>query len=197
MHRSIFQGAVERDLVNNPGLLLTITATKTRLNAGEYDRDFVAAIMQKSRDAFDIYDAYAFSWFWVRLLRGVIKAVRIHVGDVPSRDHEVELNNEKLKGVPKAFAVTFDNDKANENDGIVVWDAPIVASSLHADGSTSEYVLEQGSAPLEVGYTDGRKTVQHIWEEAGVARWPYGSSILYLFKMPHQAWCEMREEVGL
>src|SRR5690606_39295719 len=40
-----------------------------------------------------------------------------------------------------------------------------------------------GLLPLEVGYTDGSRTLLHFAQERGVARWPYGSDTIYLYKV--------------
>jgi hypothetical protein len=32
---------------------------------------------------------------------------------------------------------------------------------------------QPSSVPLEIGHTDPATTIWHLWEEGGVARWPY------------------------
>lgn len=119
----------------------------------------------------------------------------IGTGGVPGSDADRLGNARKLVGTIDPFQAELDmHQNGADSDGILHWDGPLkISRSTRAHFYPSAcrnetYSLvtypttrDAGSAPLEVGDSWPSRTLLHLWEEGTVARWPYGSELIWLF----------------
>ena len=90
--------------------------------------------------------------------------------------------------IPAPFYAQFIPEKGRgaRGDGFLEWDRPIALKRL---GYSSVWPLSPGHAPLEVGYTQPCTTLFHLMDDRSLARWPYGSKLIYLMKVQdHGLW---------
>jgi hypothetical protein len=157
------------------------------MNNGHYDQHWVDFVVQKfginaNRTCYDVYDAYVFAQVYSGLHLGKIGFVKIPVGDIPCGNTGVMSNNIALSNVPAPFLARFVPEKGRGaiDDGFLKWDRPI---ALNRMGHSSVWALYPGRAPLEVGYTRPYTTLFHLTDDRALARWPYGSKLIYLLKV--------------
>lgn len=126
----------------------------------------------------DIYDGYALlllSGWW---FDGLVAFVHVHVGVGPAADRLVDENNKRLAGLPDWARAEFSPIVGSGycDDGSFEWTRPLRLYTHGPDGKRASYVSKPWTLPLEVGRTTASRTLLHIAEDNGVARWPYGSN---------------------
>jgi hypothetical protein len=171
-----------------------------RLREGAFAHDIVDAIVQKTnRNPLDIYDACIFAQIWLGLQEGHIVLFRVGVDYPPFPDaqtKDINLVLEKLSearmGIShptlQAPLLRFDGCLRGEfiggtsiKDGIFTWTNDIPTITEMADGNRLEATVPRRTVPLEVGTTQSATTVYHLTREGCLARWPYGSKMIYVF----------------
>ena len=164
------------------------------LAKGEFERRYVKAIVQNWRRAHDvtIYDAYDFAQVHTLIVKGVVAIYALRMPATPGPDRDIIGNNRALSkvirkhkadvitGAPVEFEAEFDN-KCLESDGYFGWTGTITCSY---ESDNSHVFVSDRQVPLEVGSTSGSRTLGHLIEDGGVARWPYGETCLMLFLLP-------------
>lgn len=150
-----------------------------KMRNGEYDQDFVDIVVQKMRNDYDITDAFYFGKVLAGYMKGEIYTIAIEIEDVPSKDSQIEKNQEKLNKLPYPFKAKF---------------LPVQGAGMNSDGDLSweenvellnnfEKQLKLGNSiiPLEVGFTDACTTYFHLYTYGdSMARWIYDSKKVYL-----------------
>lgn len=104
------------------------------------------------------------------------------LGVMPYPDAWVSENQHAVAQAPHPFKVSFSQGTpvpSGECDGTVEWVEPVLGD-LGVDGRFLQEPQQSG-LPLEVGATEAAKSYQYIQSGMGFARWPYGSSLIWLF----------------
>jgi hypothetical protein len=119
----------------------------------------------------------------------------ISTGGSPGSDVDRAGNAAKLALTHKRFTAELDIDQNGADcDGSLAWKGELeirkptgefffrhlCAQSTHAPLVVPSSV-PGGWAPLEVGDSWPSRTLMHLWQYRAVARWPYGSSRIWLF----------------
>lgn len=126
----------------------------------------------------------------------------VSTGGAPGPDADRAGNAAKLSMTHERFKAGLDMEQNGADaDGMLSWQGPLVASRPTGDffyPSSCRNVQQapltrlgevpEGSAPLEVGDSWPSRTLMHLHQYGAVARWPYGSSLIWLFiRLKHQA----------
>lgn len=131
---------------------------------------------------------------------GVIGAVAIVVpGGGPQADRERGANQALLDELSKPFTAEVDLfQHGADADGTLRWDEPVVIQQAtpppgYRGKKTPQYVhrnvvVGPGRVPLEIGSTTPSRTLLHLRESGGVARWPYGCDRVYLWLADLDRW---------
>jgi hypothetical protein len=114
---------------------------------------------------------------------GKVTKLTIPVDAAPGRDADRDGNQRRLtEGLPAEFAAEVYEGNSHDGDALLSWDGDSVMPWIDGDGNESEHPLCSWTncAPLEIGHTDASRTFLHLAEGGIVARWPYGSSDIWL-----------------
>ena len=162
----------------------------SKMNSGFYAQWYLDMLMQIYHRRYDLCDAERFSQVHTAIGLGQVLFCRIEVGVGPFRDSAKKLNNEALADLPHPFSAKFIGGPG-DSDGYLEWSDTIeVASKNPVNGIVTTASVDQGRAPLEVGYTSIGTTWLHLVQSWFVARWPYGYKYMYLlFKNDPSLWC--------
>lgn len=148
-----------------------------------------------------IYHGFIFSLLWSGLCHGEILWTTIELGDEPQYDRSRDQNNQLLAGLQKTFWVTLHDQTPNTalnsfsakftggsdiGDGYLEWRQPLYVGVQSGLAGAITEVIPPMKAPLEVGYTKITTTLYHLNTARCLARWPYGSTAIYIF------WCSDR-----
>lgn len=142
-----------------------------------------------------LYQHAAFAQIHSLIGAGDIAYTYISTGGTPGPDSDRVGNARKLEGTLEPFQAKLDmHQNGADSDGVIWWGEPLKISrstGAHFYPSacrkeayslvTFPTMRESGSAPLEVGDSWPSRTLLHLWEEGAVARWPYGSELIWLF----------------
>lgn len=129
---------------------------------------------------------------------GEVTYTCISTGGTPGPDVDRAGNAAKLAETHPRFKAWLDMEQNGaDSDGSLKWAEPLKvsrptgeffypSSCKEADQSILTYptMVEPGSAPLEVGDSWPSRTLMHIRQYGSVARWPYGSELIWLFLKP-------------
>lgn len=119
----------------------------------------------------------------------------ISTGGTPGADADRVGNARKLEDTMEPFRAELDmHQNGADSDGVIRWEQPFkisrstgahfYPSACRKEGYslvTYPTVCEAGSAPLEVGDSWPSRTLMHLHQYGAVARWPYGSELIWLF----------------
>ncbi|MGD8500730.1 MAG: hypothetical protein PVJ86_08790 [Phycisphaerales bacterium] len=130
---------------------------------------------------YDIYDAFCFAVIHTAIKTGDILTAQVDIGETPSTDKNYIRNNYLLQMACKPFWGEFWGEK-RDTDGLFGWRQPVIFGQVLLDGEIREGKIGSTEVPLEVGYTNGSRTLLHLCTGGGLARWPYGSPVVHLFK---------------
>lgn len=158
-----------------------------KMQLGHFSKSYLDTVLQKWRDSpYDLYDAYTFCQVHGLILRGAIAMAEVNIGYEPQADKEVAFHKEVLqRRDDKLFYGDFWGEKT-EYDGWVNWTRPTRFEIKRCDDKGRLIgrdfpVLEPREVPLEVGYTEGSRTLTHLRFRGALARWPYGSQIITIW----------------
>lgn len=126
---------------------------------------------------------------------GRVAFTYIGTGGTPGSDADRVGNAAKLEGTCPPFQASLSaKQNCASRDGELRW-----AEELEISRPTGLYFYEDsceraaqtpmvrpatrpaGWAPLEVGDSWPSRTLMHLWQHGTVARWPYGSNLIWLF----------------
>ncbi|WP_409469044.1 hypothetical protein [Streptomyces sp. HC307] len=119
----------------------------------------------------------------------------ISTGGTPGADADRTGNAAKLAQTHDRFTAELDMcQNGADSDGTLSWSGPLRVSRptgaffypsacRNAQQSILVYPTEvrEGRAPLEVGDSWPSRTLMHLQQYGAVARWPYGSRLIWLF----------------
>lgn len=180
-HEQALRASFERDLASGldpeePRRQLAM------LSDGTCPRWLAVFLAQRSDGAYDLLDGYAsyvlMSWW----RDGWVAFAHTRVGVGPVADKLADENNARLSGLQPPYRARFAPMLASGycDDGAFYWDARIQLGARAGSGSEASYFQDAGRAPFEVGLTKSSRTIQHLMDDGGVARWAYGSAFITL-----------------
>jgi hypothetical protein len=118
---------------------------------------------------------------------------RCRVSMAPFPDAERDANAAVLCSLPPPFRAWLDmTQRGGPEDGWLSWTEPILANKSvglpyyssgtdHPRPLTLPRAIPPGGIPLKVGNSPPSRTALHMYEEFGVARWPYESTMITIF----------------
>lgn len=126
---------------------------------------------------------------------GQVAYTMISTGGMPGPDADRDGNAAMLAKTFPPFKATLNREQNGAGfDGSLRWGDPLMISRptgeffygsdcKHAGQTILAYptTREPGWAPLEVGDSWPSRTLMHLWQYRAVARWPYGSKLIWLF----------------
>ncbi|MGW1468531.1 hypothetical protein ACWCPT_29815 [Streptomyces sp. NPDC002308] len=193
--------AVLDRLLRQESTAAALVRTRHRLAGGNhFTPEFVNAVGQMHRQSpgdWPVHQVACLLDIHVATASGRYARVEVEVGTRPHPDAERLANAAALKSLPGPFLAHLDIDQnAGDEDGSVSWAESIVVTrstgtSFTPDCAALEPVtiptaVRPFQVPLEVGTTMPSRTLLHLEEDGGVARWAYGSTDLYiLLNMQH------------
>lgn len=173
--------AVE-ELEKNPDWAPILCDAFVKICRGFFSPDYVAIVSDRWGDALTFGDVYSFIQVHSALSSGQALMTQVDVGAQPQLDKYVKENNSLLQALPHPFSAEFWGGKGDE-DGQLAWSEAIEASARLVDGKEKGGTIPAGTAPLEVGHTNGFTTLRHLSLGRRLARWPYGSNTITIIHM--------------
>lgn len=173
---------------DEPQLAATAAEVRTRLlDGGFYASDFVDASFQKwerEREVVTLIEAFGFALMWTHYQMGDIAYCSVPVPSGPGPDREIEFNQSVLDQLPRGFRATYSPERGRsaDSDGSFTFEKSIGLWRTYRTGPDEErdsrdeqwYFGDDRTIALEVGTTSVSKTLYHLRQGRGVARWPYG-----------------------
>jgi hypothetical protein len=185
-YHDAFKHGIDQSFDEEPSSLAVYWKILGEMNAGVYRRGYVDVVVQRALDQpYDIYDAWVFAQVHCMSKAGDIQILRVELGHEPASDKAIAKNNSALVAMPTPFHGTFDGGPG-DFDGEVTWAEPILVGGTR---------WEPGQVPLEVGTTRCATTWLHLCRYRWLARWPYGSTDIYILQWKHEAWQASRTKV--
>lgn len=150
-----------------------------RMNDGHYERELIEFVVQRTHAAqYTMYDAFSLSVLLTGLGTGEFVAFRVELPERPSGNLRRSQNVEMLQATPAPFRAGFEG-RAPDEDGFLGWDEPLqMIQDPVFSRDPQVMILDPGSLPLEIGYTDSSTTWGHLQFRPGLARMAYGWSSL-------------------
>ncbi len=186
-HKRAVMEVVDRMMAESQEARECLYEYQQKLHAGLFSQSHVDAILQKwNHSGYDIYDAYAFSRVHSQLCSGSIVSARVDISAMPRGDKEIEYHNSVLnKRESRLFFGEFWGGLA-DSDGYLTWVKPLEfeVGKCILDDDTIErksVLIKPRRVPLEVGTTEGSRTIVHLGFDGGLARWPYGSEEIHVY----------------
>ena len=185
VHGNAIISTVRNVFTDNPEWVPILAEYQIRINTGFYDAWYLDAVVQRPDGTiYDIFDAYCFAQIHTMVMGGDVLIGRVDVEAEPLGDKAIGENASLLRNLPSPFWATFTGGLA-DFDGRLGWNHEIVLGQYDAGGHVVEQAFMPESVRLEVGYTTSSRSLLHVLESGGVARWPYGSPSIHLFKVAH------------
>jgi hypothetical protein len=179
--------------MRDPECSATLAETSERLRRRTFPVDYVSVIGQPDpRAGWPMEQVAAFLKVHASINLGAFVRVDIDMLEAPASDAHRAANARVLSEIPPPFTVDLDMDQncSPDGDGVLRWTDTIHAQRsdgigvVDDDGLTRprfepyEVGAAAGGVPLEVGSTKASVTLWHLARSRGVARWPYGSTVL-------------------
>jgi hypothetical protein len=185
-HERAIERKIDRMIVDDPGSAMTFLRLARDLNhkEGHWHPDLVDIVVQGEGGRYDIHDAYCYAVFLGFLTRRKVAFRTFGTDGPPARDREKEQNDAIFRGLdPESPFFGEFHGGAGDSDGVFGWRKPIEMYLIAPDTPEEYEVIEVPPTilPLEVGTTMGSRTLLHLMEDRGIARWPYGHDILHCF----------------
>lgn len=169
----------------SPEAAMALAHTRRRLKGGAIESRYVSRIGQTHRGAsrWGPEQAAAYLRVHAGLVSGEFAQAVVGIGHAPELDRGRRENERHLNNLHKAFRVQLDLEQNGADaDGIFWWEGEIVAEQSTGQGEDEggemrpvlrDAAVLPGQVPLEVGYTLPSRTLQHLVQRGGVARWAY------------------------
>jgi hypothetical protein len=186
-YHDAFKQGLDQSFNDDPSELNVYWGVLREMNSSVYRRGYIDIMIQKGIDThYDIYDAWVFAQIHCMSKTGDLQILRVDLGHSPAGDKAVVQNNAALAALPSPFRGDFKGGQ-RDSDGDVTWDEPILVNGDR---------WEPGQAPLEVGTTRCATTWLHLCRYRWLARWPYGSTDVYVMQWKREAWTASSERVA-
>lgn len=171
-HERDLQYAFEEDVAGGLNAADVVRYQRT-LERGECPA-WLADFLAQGRERWSIYDGYALMLLDRWWFAGFVAFAHVRVGVGPAADRMVDENNARLAALPAGFRAEFVPMVGSSycDDGSFGW-TQALRFEVFSDGAKCAHVHEPWTLPLEVGRTTASRTLLHITQSGGVARWPY------------------------
>lgn len=158
------------NLASRPGGALVLEQYRTRLRHHYWGSEYEDAIGQPLLSVRPGQIA-SFATVHSGIAGGTIGRFLVRAGGVPRSDASRAENAELLADLPSPFGafVAPGQGTSTHGDGRLEWIEPV-----EVDVPSGTVTLAPRSVPLEIGTSQSSRTLLHLLEEQGVARWPYG-----------------------
>jgi hypothetical protein len=180
---------------------LSIAAdTSVKLRQRYYSREVVDALGQYFMSP-PLHEVFSFLQLWTHLHTGEVAAVRLYMGQTPFADSNIEANNAALQKIEKCSGIRCRAEfwgGLSDSDGFIQVEEPIELSTISLE--IPNVTIEHGGAdslsfPLEVGYQAWSKSLVTLRQVGLLARWPYDSKDLWLFKIRDEVRTAMQDRI--
>jgi hypothetical protein len=193
-HERGAHAVLDRILTTEP-TAAALVRTRSRLASGDhFTPGFVNAVGQLHRmkpGRWPAHQVAAFLDIHAAIGAGRYAMVHVEVGVSPRPDAERIANASALADLPEPFTAELDAaQNAADEDGTLAWSESIVvtrstgiaytAGCAAPEPLTTPTIIPSLRVPLEVGTTMPSRTLLHLEEDGGVARWAYDSTDLYV-----------------
>lgn len=180
------------DLLYSPAAAHALALTRRSLREGRIDGAYVDRIGQTMRGprSWPPEQAGAFLRIHTGLTSGEFAQLLVPVGQPPGLDAHRDANRLALSTLHPAFKAELSVSQEHaDSDGLLWWEQTVTADRSTGVGAeeqggirpiTEPSTVEPGAVPLEVGYSLPSRTLQHVMQCGGVARWPYHQSDLWV-----------------
>jgi len=163
------------------------------LRTGRWDREYLDTVGQmhdRGPSRWPPEQVAAFGWVNYMVMRGEITQIRIATGACPFPDKERALNQQILDTLVEPFTAEVDPGQHNADcDGRLSWSRTVISEKstgvpyfADPDGAPTPLRAPKdvpaAGIPLEIGSTLPSRTLLHLGEYGGVARWPYESTVV-------------------
>jgi hypothetical protein len=183
IHEEATRRSMEKALKEEPGYAALLTESHRLINSDFYGQFYTDCVVQTFREI-TLYDTHAFLQIHAHIQKGDIDCFDVEIGDEPSGDTSEDRNNQSLLKLPPPFSGHFQGGTQSDSDGWIKWSEEIQLTCIPKSGEPSFIkTIEPGLAVLEVGYTHASKTHIHLAMDRKLARWPYGSTTLRIFRV--------------
>ena len=121
-----FRRAIDRGFADKADELPVYMGLLQKMNAGHFERDYIDIFLQHyTTSYYDIYDAWFFGQLHALSAKQELQILKLPLSHEPSADTAVEVNNQKLAGLPDPFTAHFWGGQA-DFDGEVEWRTDIL-----------------------------------------------------------------------
>ena len=201
---SVYESAAMRQFDENceedNHWLSLVANTSVKLRQRYYSREIVDALGQYFMSP-PLHEVLSFLQLWTHLHTGEVAAVRLNIGQSPFADSNIEANNAALQKIEMHSGIRCNAEfwgGLSDSDGFIQVGEPIELSTLSLE--MPNVVIEHGGAdslsfPLEVGYQSWSKSLITLRQLGLLARWPYDSNDLWLFKMRDEVRAGMQDRI--
>jgi len=192
------------DFLEDPDVMSTLARLRNRHIRGEMDEggiwgsgyaDSLGSSARFKPKQWPLHQHAAFLKLHALIGSGEVAYTCISTGGTPGPDRDRAGNAVLLGKTHPPFKAHLDMEQNGaDSDGILTWDEDIrlirpTGGFFYADNckNTGQTLLsfpttrKPGSVPLEVGDSWPSVTLMHLWRHRAVARWPYGSNLIWLF----------------
>lgn len=203
VHEEVAERLLEK-FQRSPEAVRTLIELRNRHIAGGLDEGgiwgsgYADALGSSSRfqpSRWPLHQHAAFLELHALIGSGRVAFTYISTGGAPGADADRKGNAAKLADTCHPFAAALNmTQNGAACDGRLRWSEPLeisrpTGSFFYEDAcvrATQTPVMRPtvrapGSAPLEVGDSWPSRTLMHLWQYGAVARWPYGSDLIWLF----------------
>lgn len=196
--------ALLQDIQQDEKTTMAMLRLRSRHTRGDMDEggilgtgyaDALGSSARYAPSKWPLHQHAAFTQIHALIGAGGVSYTYISTGGAPGPDADRTGNARLLEDTMEPFQAELDiHQNGADADGVLWWDEPLKISrstGAHFYPSvcrrdtyslvTYPTLREAGSAPLEVGDSWPSRTLLHLWEDGAVARWPYGSKLIWLF----------------
>lgn len=177
---------VEELIRENPEWLYILYETREKVKKGFFPQDIVDAFGQYFYGP-EIEEYHSFAQLWRHLCEGDLLATRVRVGRGPLKDEFVADNADALAGVTWVYWEVEVWGGTADHDGFINLKSPLVFDDFLNPQKSYVHEVDGDSFPLEIGYQTWSKTLINLRMLGRLARWPYGSEYVWLFKIRKEA----------
>lgn len=179
----------------SPDAAYALAATRKALQDGRFSpaySDVIGQIANVYYRQFSPEQAAAWLHVHAGIQSGAFTRTVIRVNALASPDRDRQANTAALEALPPPFAAWVDPGQATSSsgDGRLAWrgiiradrstGVPYTAACRQARAVVVARAVQPGAVPLEIGTTAASRTLMHLTQGVGVARWPYGDERITL-----------------
>lgn len=183
LYGKVTQEIVEELIKEDAEWLPFLYDVREKVKSGFYSPDVVNALGQYFYSP-ELEEYYSFIQLWHHMFAGDLIAARVGVKKGPLKDKFMEANAAVLDAVTWVDWEAAVWGGTQDEDGFINLKSPLVFMSFNLPQMS--YVHDENdivSFPLEIGYQTWSKSVHYLRTVGRLARWPYGSEEVWLFKM--------------